>query len=464
MNKLLHAYSLRRRLLIWLLVPLLIIGVVALLDAYRSARAIADEISDRVLAGSALAIAERVFVNEKGELDVDIPYVALEMLTSAADDRVFYRVGGAGAEFVTGYRQLQLPKAFERQERSTMFANAVFRGTPIRIAVYEAGASSNSHSLTFRVAVAETTNARNKMANDILLRSALRQLILITTAAIVVWFAVTRALRPLHRLQEAVGRRSSNDLRPIEHRVPTEVAGLVNTINALLVRFDGSLSALRNFTSNASHQLRTPLTVVRTQLALANRASSLRLMAKAIAEADLAIGDAELVISKLMVLAKIDAAHASDLTAQQTDIADLSQQVCKEFLTQASQMKIDLGYEGPDRLNVLGDAILMREMLRNLVQNAIVHGGSSIDITVRAGEDNGTPFVQVEDNGAGLSDHNKSRVIERFSRADSSGDAGTGVGLAIAREIAVLCGGNLTLHDTPSGSGLMVHIDLLRGH
>ena len=184
-------------------------------DAYRTARLTADEISDRVLAGSALAIAERVFVNDDGQLKVDIPYVALDMLTSAAEDRVFYRIEGPDAEFITGYRRLAIPETFARSERNLDYVDGEFRGDPIRIAVYSSAAASDALSLAYRVAVAETTNARAQMARDILLRSALRQAVLIAAAALLVWFAVTRALRPLHRLQEAVGRRSPDDLRPI---------------------------------------------------------------------------------------------------------------------------------------------------------------------------------------------------------------------------------------------------------
>ena len=99
------SYSLRGRLLLGLLVPLMLIGLLALYDGYRAARTTADEVSDRVLAGSALAIAERVFVNEEGDLEADIPYVALQMLTSSEDDRVFYRIEDGDGEFVTGYRQ-----------------------------------------------------------------------------------------------------------------------------------------------------------------------------------------------------------------------------------------------------------------------------------------------------------------------------------------------------------------------
>lgn len=165
-------YSLRRRLLGWLLISTAVIGVVALTDTYREAVTTANVVSDRVLAGSALAIAERVVVAEDGSLEVDIPYVALEMLTSAAQDRVFYRVDGPPGQFITGYQTL--PSLDEVPGSSTTFADSSFRGEPIRIAALRRSASTGINSVPFVVTVAETTIARRQLAQTILVRSALR--------------------------------------------------------------------------------------------------------------------------------------------------------------------------------------------------------------------------------------------------------------------------------------------------
>ena len=452
------SYSLRRRLLIWLLLPLLLIGLVALYDAYRTARLTADEISDRVLAGSALAIAERVFVNDDGELEVDIPYVALDMLTSAAEDRVFYRIEGPDAEFITGYSRLAIPETFARSERNLDYGDGEFRGDPIRIAVYSSAAASDALSLAYRVAVAETTNARAQMARDILLRSALRQAVLIAAAALLVWFAVTRALRPLQRLQEAVGRRSPDDLRPIRHTVPNEVSGLVLTINDLVKRFGSALGALRNFTANASHQLRTPLTVMRTHLEIAHRAKDQEELKQALTETDAAIGDAERVLSQMLVLARIDSADQQDLSSHSCDIALISRELCEDLISNNSASDVDLGYEGPGSLSVRGDVVLLREMLRNLVDNAMRHGGRPIEITVRTRDEATRVIVEVEDNGIGIASALRPAVLKRFQRGANSEAEGSGLGLAIAGEIAQLFGGTLALEQPSNGKGLVVSV------
>lgn len=455
----------------WLLLPLLAIGLAALLDAYSSAKQTADEISDRVLAGSALAIAERIFVNDEGKLDVDIPYVALEMLTSAEDDRVFYKIENANLDFITGYRKLNIPDKFDRTENDIHFVNYKFKGFPIRLAVLESAASSSTLSLDYRLAIAETTNARNKMARDILVRSAARQGLLILTAIITVWLAVTKALLPLYKIRDAIGRRSTDDLRPILHHVPTEIEGLVSTTNDLLSRIGTNVSALKNFTTNASHQLRTPLTVMHTHVELAKRSKSKKARDEALNHIDDAVKDAEKVVSRLLILARMDSAVSENLQNTNCDIVKICKATCTDFISHANALNIDLGFEGDENIQVIGDEILYAEMLKNLIDNAIKHGANTnnvpLEITVRCEKHDDMCILQIEDNGIGLSDTQKTDLMSRFSRGDNTSilaSGGLGIGLSIAREIAELFGGTLSLLNLPTKSqshtGLIVQIKL----
>ncbi len=141
--------SIRGRLLLWLLAGTAVLGSIALVDTWREAQQTANEVSDRVLAGSALAIAERVVVAEDGSLEVDIPYVALEMLTSAAQDRVFYRVDGPSGSFITGYQTL--PTLPQKEGQAAVFDNLQFRGDPIRVATLARSASTGISSVPSRL-------------------------------------------------------------------------------------------------------------------------------------------------------------------------------------------------------------------------------------------------------------------------------------------------------------------------
>ena len=260
--------SLRRRLLAWLLAATAALGTLAMADTWSEAVSTARAVSDRVLTGSALAIAERVTVGDDAALQADIPYSALEMLTSTAQDSVFYRVDGPGG-FMTGYADLPLA---EPGADGAGYTDAVFAGAPIRVITLARTVSTGIESIPFRVTVAESKLARNQLSQAILLRSAARLALMICGAAAIIWIAVPLALRPLNRLGDAISARRADDLSPLPTDVPQEVQDLVAAMNSFMVRLDTALSALRNFTGNASHQLRTPLAVIRTQLTLAQRA------------------------------------------------------------------------------------------------------------------------------------------------------------------------------------------------
>ncbi|GGF27451.1 histidine kinase [Youhaiella tibetensis] len=449
-------YSLRRRLLVLLLAPLLLVAALALLDTHREAMGTANAVSDRVLAGSTLAIAERVVVAEDGSLEVDIPYVALEMLTSSAQDRVFYRIDGPRGAFITGYQELPVVETVPGQDIS--FFDGSFRGEPIRLAALERSASSGLEAIPFRVTVAETTIARSQLTNALLLRSAVRLGILVLAAAGIVWVAVTASLAPLYRMRAAIARRSPDDLRPIEEPVPKEVGSLVDTVNSFMMRLDAALQGLKHFTGNASHQLRTPLAIIRTQLALATRAESLEGARRAAGVADLAVADAERILSQLLVLARIDSAASDRQVGQPVDISALARDLAADRVPRARANNVDLGFEGDDGVNILGDGLLIREMLGNLIDNAIAYAGPGAEATVRVRREGEVSILEVEDNGPGVPDDLRGAVRRRFLRGQSGTATGTGLGLPIVEEIAALFGAELQLAHGAAGRGLRASV------
>lgn len=451
------AYSLRRRLLGWLLVSTAIIGCVALADTYREAINTANIVSDRVLSGSALAIAERVVVAENGTLEVDIPYVALEMLTSAAQDRVFYRVDGPNGQFLTGYQNL--PSVNGLQGDSPRYMDGMFRGEPIRIAGLRRFASTGINSVPFTVTVAETTIARSRLARAIILRSALRLLLMILGAAAIVWVAVTISLRPLYRLSEAIDERSPDDLHPIRQSVPVEVENLVETVNSFMVRLQSALDALRHFTGNASHQLRTPLAIIRTQLALAARAQTLEEAKAAAKKGDASVAHAEHILAQLLRMANIDAAGSGEKQSLiAVDLVSLAQSVTADFVPSAADADIDLGFEEVEPATVEAEPLLLRELLGNLISNAIAYAGRGSEITVRVRKIDGRACLEVEDNGIGIPPEKRAVVRQRFARGEGNVAPGAGLGLAIVEEIATLFKAELVLEDGAGGQGLKASI------
>ncbi|MBI4921454.1 MAG: sensor histidine kinase [Devosia nanyangense] len=444
-------YSLRRRLLVGLMIALLAIAAVAIADTWREAQSTANSVSDRVLAGSVLAIAERVIVTEDGTLEVDVPYVALEMLTSAAQDRVFYRVDGP-AGFITGYQNL--PTA-EEATAEVAFSDAVFRGDAIRVAVLERAASSGVSAIPFSVTVAETTIARTRLAQSLLFQAAIRLAVLILAAAAILWFAISSSLAPLYRLRDAIARRALDDLSPIEQSVPREVQGLVDTINSFTARLSAALDALRHFTGNASHQLRTPLTIIRTQLALAARADNPRDARQATQAADAAVVLAERILAQLLLLARIDEASSDRMQFKSVDLLNLAREQTAEHVARAHAAGVDLGLEGEEAVFVRGDPMLLGEMLSNLIENAITYAGDGAEATVRVHRD-GDIVLEVRDTGKGVPQDQVTTLRRRFNRGTSD-KPGAGLGLPIVEEIAGLFGGVMAVESSP-GKGFRVEI------
>lgn len=447
-------YSLRRRLLLWLTLATTALGVIALVDTWREAVRTAQSLSDRVLEGSALAIAERVTVDEGGGLEVDIPFAALEMLASAAEDQVFYRVDAPEGQFLTGYEALlRVPVG----EDGIGFADGFFDEVPIRSATLVRRLSTGAEQVAYAVTVAESTLARSELARTILIRSALRILGLILCTVSIVWLAVTLAFRPLDRLGAAIAERTPDDLRPLTAPVPLEAAPLAGAVNSFMGRLDTALAALRHFTGNASHQLRTPLATLRTQLALARRAGSTAQSDEALDKADAALVRAERVLAQLLALARVDAA-ATGLSLLQVDLAGLAREVTAEMLPLAVTAGIDLGYEGPQRAEVLAEPVLCAELLRNLLDNALRYAGAGAVVTarVRLGEDEAV--LEVEDNGPGLPS-DQLQALQEGPAARLTGPAraeGHGLGLAIVAEIAALFGAGCDFAAGEGGRGLRV--------
>jgi two-component system sensor histidine kinase TctE len=446
-----RGYSLRRRLVAWLLVALLAVAGIAVADSWREASETATSVSDRVLAGSILAIAERVIVTEDGALEVDVPYVALEMLTSAAQDRVFYRVDGP-AGFITGYQTLPIVAGAGSE---IVYADDVFRGDAIRVGSLQRAASSGVSAIPFTVSVAETTIARSQLAQSLLVRVTLRLVLLIAVAAVIVWFAVSLSLLPLYRLRTAIGQRSPDDLSPIRQDVPREVEGLVETVNSFMQRLGAALGALRHFTGNASHQLRTPMAIVRTQLALARRAETPAARAAALGVADDAIGHAERVLAQLLVLARIDEAASDRPAAAPLDLAALARERTAEYVPRANAAGIDLGYEGAETAMLAADPMLVGELLTNLLDNVLAYAGRGSEATVRVAVDAGV-VLEVADSGAGVPAERLPQVLQRFGR-ERSDTSGAGLGLAIVEEIAQLFGGSMAVASA-AGAGFRVTV------
>ncbi|HZN86207.1 MAG TPA: ATP-binding protein, partial [Burkholderiales bacterium] len=260
------------------------------------------------------------------------------------------------------------------------------------------------------------------------------------------------------RLRDEVRGRGPQDLTPIATgAVPREVAPLIDAINAHTERQRELAEAQARFVANASHQLKTPLTVLRAQAAHALMQTEVDAMRRIVARMDATTEDTGRMVEQLLALARSEPGRALQL--RDVDLTELAREATFDLLATARASRIDLGFEGDAPVPVRGEPLLLREMVANLVHNAIVYTGARGSVTVAVGHRARRPVLTVVDNGPGIAPAERPRVLERFYRAPGCGAAGSGLGLAIVREICARHGIELLLEDAPGGgSGLCVRL------
>jgi len=461
------AGSLRGQLLRWLLLPLIVLEVLNTVSAYHNALDAADVAYDRSLLASTRALAERVSI-VGGKVVADVPYVALDSFETDTLGRIYYKVTGLRGETVSGYDDLPpVPANVPRSESYpalVRFYHADYNGQPIRIAALLQPVYDDSMRGIALIQVGETLDARRGLTNKILFDTVLWQAGLVAVAALLIWFAVRLVLRPLMLLKREVETRSVSDLSDLDPAlVHKEVRPLVAAMNASMSRIQGLINSQRRFIADASHQLRTPLTVLRTQTELAQReigrhgapAQVATLVDSIATTTDAAVHLA----NRLLTLARIE--HSKGSLAEPVALRALVQDIALELAPNAVRAGIDLALEAPQEVVVSGQALLLHEMVSNLVDNALRYTPAGGSVVLRVLVREGCTLLEVEDGGPGIPAAERERVFAPFYRAPSSmavNPGGAGLGLAIVSDIAALHGAALTLLDGAGGRGLLVRV------
>ncbi|MDV7340225.1 sensor histidine kinase [Terasakiella sp. A23] len=443
--------SIKKRLMFLMMTGLMAISAIMFLEARSSAKVAANEAYDRGLLGSALAISERVLIVGT-EIEVDIPYVALEMLVSEHQDRIYYQVETQGQQFLTGYRDLPHPP-LDRRVKGTapVFYDAIYKGENIRVGMVQEFLSSPQLSTRVLVKVAETTDAREALINKMIREALFRQFILIVVAAAIMWWGISWGLKPLVRLQEALHRRNPNDLHPIKHDVPEEVLDLIGAINNMMERLSDSIVSMRRFTSNAAHQLRTPLAAIQTQTELALKTNDMAELHARMTHLKHSTHQSSRLINQLLSLAKASP-DASQLTMTTLDVVPLCRDLAGRMVPKAMEKGIDLGFEASEEtIEVSANAALLSEAINNLIDNALTYCPAETVVTLRATIQQDYVGIEVEDNGPGIAEDHIPTIFDRFDRAGRSDGEGCGLGLPIVKEIIERLGGRIEFTNRLAG-------------
>lgn len=456
-------YSLRRRVGWWLLPPLLIVLAINAVLSYRSALEVVNRAYDRSLTASIKAVGERTH-SLAGEIHVDIPYSAFQVFEDSAQERIFYALVAPNGELLTGYAGLA-PRELPPDTGEVRIATAQFQGEEVRIGamrkrLYDPLLAGGDAVL---IVFAETTGARTALARDLFFDSLRRQLALIGVGAVLIVIALASAFRPLLKLREAIRNRDDEDLTPVEGgNVPSEVGPLIDAINHHMERLSAMLVARRRFLADAAHQIRTPLAVLTTQAEYGLRQDDADEMRRTLASLLATIHSTRRLANQMLAMSHAEAINGIIGERAPVDLSALVREVALDLVPLALKKHIDLAYEGPDApVTLQGNAAMLREMVANLVDNALRYGPPDSQVVVAVAAWGDEAVVSVCDEGPGIPEAERENVFKRFYRILGQGDTeGSGLGLAIVREICWAHRGRIALKDGAGGRGLCVEVEL----
>ena len=458
--KKLRQAPLRLSLFVLLVFALLIITSAELWMTDKDALDAANAAYDRSLFGAVKSIAANIST-DSGGLSVELPYRMFEFFELTASGQVHFRVATSDGLVELGSADLPAPPG-PMTAGVPVFYDASYFGESVRVGAYLtplAQSVTPSPAGMVLVQVAEGTQSRQDFTRRFVMRSALRDALILGLTLLTMAGAITISLRPLSRLAAHMRARRPDDLTPLQSEgLSDEIQPLVQAVNQHMQRTQALSQKQRQFVDDASHQLRTHLTTLHVQTDHAIGEADQAKVQLTLAALRTEIERATRTTNQLLSLARSDSV---DLRWQHFDLADLVRDVTLSLMPQARKKAIDLGVstQCPDTL-ALGDKDLLREALLNLLANAVAYTPQDGEVTVIPGASDTAWTLAVHDNGPGLSEAERNRLGERFMRSDRVPSAGSGLGLAIARSIAVKHGGTLRLMERPDGTpGLYAMIE-----
>jgi two-component system sensor histidine kinase TctE len=443
--------SLFSEMLDWMWAPLMLVWPLSVTITFLVAQSIANAPYDRALAEALRVIAAHVReVDQRVVLDLPLP--AEELIDADGSDRAYYMVLGARGELVAGAVDLPLPPESEAVVPGRVrFRSELMNGEEVRVAyTWVALANMPSHAQPALVQVAETLDKRVQLTNEIVRGVIIPQFVILPIAVTLVWFGLTQGLKPLTSLRETIRRRRPDDLSPIDPRAaPEELEPLLNAFNELLQRMKQNLTAQQRFIADAAHQMKTPLAGLRTQAELALRESDAGELRRSLRQIAEATERATHLINQLLALARAEH-QATDLSAfRAVDLGRIAREVVQDCVPLALSRDIDLGLEIEPAAEIIGLPLLLRELLKNLVDNALRYTPPRGTVTVRVRGTVGASVLEVEDTGCGIPEAERALVFERFYRVLGTKVDGSGLGLAIVREIVNQHDARLSLGPNP---------------
>ncbi len=448
-KKLGASFSLRRYLLLGILVPVILFIVLDTFSLYRQALAAVTTAYDRTLLASAKSIGEHIDAlgdDELAQLSAVVPYSALEAFEADNRSRMVYRISQVDGRVVDGFADLPMwrGKIPQRGPYAALvdFYDDNFRGDPVRVAVLLQPVASEHGRAMAVVQVAETLELRRTLARQILVDTLSRQAVLVGVIALVVLLVVQRATRPVRDLSAALQARSDGDLTPLQtDRSPRELLPLLDATNSIMSRLHYLLEHQKRFVRDAAHQLRTPLAVLKVQVQSARRGDVEP--QQALREINDTVNQATVLANQMLSLAKV-AQLREQPVPMAVDWAVVLREVALDLAPLIADKELDFDIDTQSAPMRTHDWML-RELSRNLLHNAIAHTPAGGRLNVRLLCDARFAALVVSDSGPGISEELRQRLFQPFSAGQTR--SGSGLGLAICHEIVLALGGDIQLEN-----------------
>jgi two-component system sensor histidine kinase TctE len=459
-----HERSLAVTLGFWI-VPAIIAAMASTLwFSATTIQEMADSAYDRSLAGAVRAVDANIST-ESGGVGVELPYNLFEFFQLTAQGAVYFNVSTSDGLVQIG--DVLLPKTPDLERGQLRFHDGVYVGQDIRIGALQRPLDAkNPDGVQITIQVAETKVSRSSFQNELIMRAILRDLLVVVILALLIALGVVKALKPLHSLRAAIDAREPEDLKPVAvASLPIEVRPLVEAMNGLMQKTVEEATQQRRFLDDASHQLRTPMTILRTQIDYALHQRDADEVRTTLRSSKDVLERSIRTTNQLLALAKARTSQGTDIYPQ--DVISLSETIAdtiRMLWPRIRSRKMDCALEATDsKIAVRVNEGLLREALVNIIDNAVTYAPeqSLISVSLRTGRD--VAIIDVMDEGPGMTEDEIRHAGTRF-RSGGHVSSGSGLGLAIALTVARANGGTMTVLNRQDQNGLIVRISLPAVH
>lgn len=445
--------SLRKRIFLVLMVPLVVLAAAVGAARYAQAQRMLAQLYDNTLLTIAFTISRDVVRSEGDVLTESL----LDSLTRALGDPIYYQVRASGGGFITGYSSPPpIPTGVELEGGVPFFYDSVSEGRRVRAVIIREFIANPEFDGWTTVTVWQTVVRRAAIASQFGRETLALLASVVAAAGLLLWFAIQFGLKPLHDLRDAIGQRSDSDLQPIRRWVPPELAEVVHTTNSLFERLSAAFALRDNFIADAAHQLRNPVAAIQSQAEAALSARSPSVARTRLLDLIATVRQLGRLTNQLLALERARGGAPKQFVP--VDLGAIARDQTTRLAEQLLPRGVTFSFDQiGDARPIMGDAVMIEEMIQNLLDNAVKHGlGNDANIQVTVSFEKDHAILSVLDSGPGVPHDLHERVFDRFFRGGVSDKEGSGLGLAIVREIAIAHGGNASLVDLSFGCRIKV--------